>query len=38
MRGSCAGCPSSTATLRQGIERLFRHFLPEVQGIEEYVG
>jgi Fe-S cluster biogenesis protein NfuA len=30
MRGSCAGCPSSTATLKQGIENLLRHFIPEV--------
>jgi len=30
MRGSCAGCPSSTATLKQGIENLLRHFVPEV--------
>jgi len=35
MRGSCAGCPSSTATLKHGIENLLRHFVPEVQGIEE---
>jgi Fe-S cluster biogenesis protein NfuA len=37
MRGSCAGCPSSTATLKHGIENLLRHFVPEVQGIEEAV-
>ena len=30
MRGSCAGCPSSTATLKSGIENLLRHFIPEV--------
>lgn len=30
MRGACAGCPSSTATLRHGIENLLRHFVPEV--------
>jgi Fe-S cluster biogenesis protein NfuA len=35
MRGSCAGCPSSTVTLKHGIENLLRHFVPEVQGIEE---
>jgi Fe-S cluster biogenesis protein NfuA len=34
MKGSCAGCPSSTATLKHGIENLFRHFLPEVQSVE----
>jgi Fe-S cluster biogenesis protein NfuA len=30
MRGSCAGCPSSTATLKNGIENLLRHFVPDV--------
>jgi Fe-S cluster biogenesis protein NfuA len=30
MRGACSGCPSSTATLKQGIENLLRHFVPEV--------
>ena len=35
MRGACAGCPSSTATLKHGIENLLRHFVPEVRGIEE---
>jgi len=30
MRGACAGCPSSTATLKHGIENLLRHFIPEV--------
>ena len=33
MRGSCAGCPSSTATLKQGIENLLRHFIPEVKEV-----
>ena len=30
MKGACAGCPSSTATLRHGIQNLLRHFLPDV--------
>ncbi len=30
LRGSCAGCPSSTATLKGGIENLLRHYVPEV--------
>src|SRR6201992_4317119 len=30
MKGSCAGCPSSTATLQHGIQNLLRHFVPEV--------
>ena len=34
MRGACAGCPSSTATLRHGIENLLRHFCPEVQEVQ----
>ena len=36
MRGSCSGCPASTATLKHGIENLLRHFVPEVAGVEEY--
>ncbi|WP_421725464.1 NifU family protein [Bauldia sp.] len=35
MRGACAGCPSSTATLKHGIENLLRHFVPEVREIRE---
>ena len=34
MRGACSGCPSSTATLRHGIENLLRHFCPEVQEVQ----
>jgi Fe-S cluster biogenesis protein NfuA len=30
MQGSCSGCPSSTATLKAGIENLLRHYIPEV--------
>jgi Fe-S cluster biogenesis protein NfuA len=37
MRGSCAGCPSSTATLKHGIQNLLRHFVPEVREIQEVV-
>lgn len=33
MKGSCSGCPSSTATLKHGIENLLRHFIPEVQEV-----
>jgi Fe-S cluster biogenesis protein NfuA len=33
MRGSCAGCPSSTATLKGGIERLLMQHLPEVKEV-----
>ncbi|MDB5590716.1 NifU family protein [Enterovirga sp.] len=34
MKGSCAGCPSSTATLKHGIQNLLRHFVPAVQEVE----
>jgi len=34
MKGACSGCPSSTATLKHGIENLFKHFLPEVKAVE----
>ena len=30
MKGSCSGCPSSTATLQHGIQNLLRHFIPDV--------
>lgn len=33
MRGACAGCPSSTATLQHGIQNLLKHFVPEVQEV-----
>lgn len=35
MRGSCAGCPSSTVTLKQGIENMLRHYVPEVNRVEQ---
>jgi Fe-S cluster biogenesis protein NfuA len=35
MKGACSGCPSSTATLKHGIQNLFHHFLPEVRAIEQ---
>ncbi len=34
LRGSCAGCPSSTATLKNGIENMLRHYVPEVNAVE----
>lgn len=34
MRGSCAGCPSSTMTLKNGIENMLRHYIPEVNAVE----
>ena len=34
LQGSCSGCPSSTMTLKQGVENLLRHYLPEVKQVE----
>jgi Fe-S cluster biogenesis protein NfuA len=34
MQGSCSGCPSSTATLKMGIENLLKHYVPEVTRVE----
>ncbi len=33
MQGSCSGCPSSTATLKSGIENMLKHYIPEVQEV-----
>jgi Fe-S cluster biogenesis protein NfuA len=33
MQGSCSGCPSSTATLKAGIENMLRHYIPEIQEV-----
>lgn len=33
MQGACAGCPSSTATLKNGIESLLKHYVPEVSAV-----
>jgi len=33
MQGACSGCPSSTATLKAGVENLLRHYIPEVQEV-----
>ena len=34
LQGSCAGCPSSTITLKNGIENMLRHYVPEVTAVE----
>ncbi len=34
LQGSCAGCPSSTLTLKNGIENMLRHYVPEVNAVE----
>jgi Fe-S cluster biogenesis protein NfuA len=33
MRGACSGCPSSTATLKGGIEKMLKHYVPEVNAV-----
>jgi NFU1 iron-sulfur cluster scaffold homolog, mitochondrial len=35
LRGACAGCPSSTITLKQGIENMIKHYVPEVTRVEQ---
>jgi NFU1 iron-sulfur cluster scaffold homolog, mitochondrial len=35
MRGACAGCPSSAATLKAGVEQMMRHYVPEVTRVEQ---
>jgi Fe-S cluster biogenesis protein NfuA len=35
MQGSCSGCPSSSATLKHGIENMLRHYVPEVTRVEQ---
>jgi Fe-S cluster biogenesis protein NfuA len=34
MQGACAGCPSSSATLKMGIENMLRHYIPEVREVQ----
>jgi Fe-S cluster biogenesis protein NfuA len=34
LHGSCSGCPSSTVTLKNGIESMMRHYVPEVESVE----
>ena len=34
LQGSCSGCPSSTMTLKQGVQTLLCHYIPEVKGVE----
>jgi Fe-S cluster biogenesis protein NfuA len=37
LAGSCSGCPSSSVTLKNGVENMLMHYIPEVTAIEEYV-
>ena len=34
LQGSCSGCPSSTMTLKQGVQNLLCHYIPEIKGVE----
>lgn len=38
MQGACSGCPSSTATLKHGIENMLRHYIPEVMEVRPAEG
>ncbi|HEY5413157.1 MAG TPA: NifU family protein [Caulobacteraceae bacterium] len=35
MKGACSGCPSSSATLKAGVENMLKHYVPEVTGVEQ---
>ena len=35
LKGSCSGCPSSTITLKNGIENMLKHYIPEVEAVEQ---
>ena len=35
MRGACSGCPSSSTTLKAGVENMLKHYVPEVTGVEQ---
>ena len=35
LKGSCAGCPSATVTLKNGIENMLKHHIPEVKQVEQ---
>ena len=37
LQGSCAGCPSSSMTLKTGIENLLKHYVREVKSVEQYI-
>jgi Fe-S cluster biogenesis protein NfuA len=35
LKGSCAGCPSSSATLKAGVENMLRHYIPEIREVRQ---
>ena len=34
LKGACSGCPSSTITLKSGIENMLKYYIPEIQSVE----
>lgn len=34
LKGSCSGCPSSSVTLKMGIEKMLLHYIPEITSVE----
>jgi Fe-S cluster biogenesis protein NfuA len=38
LKGSCAGCPSSSMTLKAGVENMLRHYVPEVREVRQVIG
>ena len=34
LQGSCSGCPSSTITLKQGVQNLLQHYIPDIKQVE----
>ena len=36
LQGACSGCPSSSATLKSGIENMLKYYVPEVQEVRQY--
>ena len=35
LKGSCSGCPSSTVTLKNGVETMLKHYIPEIEAVEQ---
>ena len=35
MQGACAGCPSSTVTLKRGVENMLKHYIPEIVEVRQ---
>ena len=37
LKGSCSGCPSSTITLKSGVEQMLKHYVPEIIAVEQVI-